>query len=827
MKNEIKDKIARKLYSLFVVNRRAIAIQLADGNYITKYTNVLENDIYSMLDYRKSIGTYQQLYRSPYIKWICFDFDCKNKDEPNLDLLYKNCIKPLNAFLKNNKIYYANEFSGRRGIHTWILFDDYITKKEGYNLIQAIKEGVQWEYDPSTFGLDLFPATSSSYGNIVGKQVKIPLSFHRNGGYSYFFENDFHSEKIGEEFFENQLSILNSIKLNSYKEISAQLNIEELFNESSFKKISLNRPIECEAKKIIKILSETNVFKSLLDRIYHGVPNQMDWLVMLGTLVKIQNGNKLLNEIFKYCPTYSEEETNNKIQILGRKYYPATFGYLYKAYDLEQEAWIDPNETGLQFLIRKLGIDIKEEELRLNEVSLTADCSITIKKEINYLFSNDEVPVVSVFDDLKHMTLYDSKRIDENYNKIKKGESLENIPSNFILFNRYETDEKSRVMVSLSAYDRVMTSHIALNIFYDLNNSFKSFSYNPNYLSNEEIFYPWYTSWANYLGQIRKYLEIDLYSDMFVLTIDIKNFYDSIDFLGIYNLLNKRLTLEQNNLLRYLINYNEKLMKLIRNNRKGVPQGPAYARIIAECFLGILIDKSLNELSEYRGDINLYRYVDDIIIFHRKSINSKKIFDTLDSIFKMYGLDINLEKSIIYGEIGKLNKTQKDSLLRSDNFQYGLRVTNYSYLKDEEYIREKTNRIITKKGGFNSSDLSFFFSKYTDDRAKEMYFSRYVSDIIKSKFGRGSGFQLFYKYLFENEEKLLFCIERNYFSEIPYNTVNFSSLLATFFYAIQERKISKDIQHLFIEKAIKKINIEEIEGKEDKSLILALSNLVI
>ena len=65
MKNEIKDKIARKLYSLFVVNRRAIAIQLADGNYITKYTNVLENDIYSMLDYRKSIGTYQQLYRSP------------------------------------------------------------------------------------------------------------------------------------------------------------------------------------------------------------------------------------------------------------------------------------------------------------------------------------------------------------------------------------------------------------------------------------------------------------------------------------------------------------------------------------------------------------------------------------------------------------------------------------------------------------------------------------------------------------------------------------------------------------------------------------------
>lgn len=65
-------EIANKLFELFIVNRNAIAIQLKDGNYITKYTKITENDIYCMLKEKKSLGSYQQLYKSPYVKWICF-----------------------------------------------------------------------------------------------------------------------------------------------------------------------------------------------------------------------------------------------------------------------------------------------------------------------------------------------------------------------------------------------------------------------------------------------------------------------------------------------------------------------------------------------------------------------------------------------------------------------------------------------------------------------------------------------------------------------------------------------------------------------------------
>ena len=91
---EIKRQIAKKLYELFVVNRNAMAIQLADGNYITKYTKITENDIFCMLVEEKAIGSYQQLYKSPYLKWICFDFDCKEKNEPDVSKLYETCTKP-------------------------------------------------------------------------------------------------------------------------------------------------------------------------------------------------------------------------------------------------------------------------------------------------------------------------------------------------------------------------------------------------------------------------------------------------------------------------------------------------------------------------------------------------------------------------------------------------------------------------------------------------------------------------------------------------------------------------------------------------------------
>lgn len=469
--NEVLRKTAKKIYELFVVNRNAMAVQLADGNYVTKYTKVTENDIYCMLLEGKAIGSYQQLYKSPYLKWVCFDFDCKDKDDPNINKLYIECTKPLNIFLDEKGIYYINEFSGRRGIHTWILFDNYVTKRDAYNFIQAIKKNVEWKYDEKEYGLDEFPATPSGKGNVVGKQVKVPLSKHKKGGYSFLFAKDYLRESFGPSFFRHQLELLNSIQLNNFEIMAEKLEISIDSQSAPFVRTYFVGEIECDAEKVIQVLSKTEVYRSLLNRVMHGEAFLKDWLVMLGTLGKINDGYALLKDIFRYCPSFSEEETDEKIEKYGKKYFPATFSYLYNMYDLDMESWINPEETGLQYLIRTLGLNAEIVEWNNNEVSILDDSAFTVSKEQNYLFLNDEVPVVTIWDDLNHMTKYDTNKIDQVIRKIKDGEELDINPSNFFTFVRHESEIKERMMVSLSGYDRVLTSHIALNAFYRLNRS--------------------------------------------------------------------------------------------------------------------------------------------------------------------------------------------------------------------------------------------------------------------------------------------------------------------------------------------------------------------
>lgn len=824
--SEIKDiqhKIAKKIYELFVVNRNAMAVQLADGNYVTKYTKITENDIFCMLVERKAIGSYQQLYKSPYLKWICFDFDCKDKDEPNVSKLYTFCTEPLTKHLDELGIFYINEFSGRRGIHTWILFDNYVKKEDAYNLVQAIKKAVSWNYAVDEFGLDEFPSTYSSKGNVVGKQVKIPLSKHKKGGNSYVFIGDYQPEQVNDSFYEKQLKILNSVKLNSFEEVSRKLNLNIHNRVSQFTRTYSIGEVERDAGEVINSLSKTKVYRLLLDRVMHGEALLKDWLVMLGTLGKLSDGYKLLKDVFKYCPTFSEVETNIKIEKYGKKYFPATFEYLYNIYDLEMESCINPSETGLQFLIRDLELELNIAEWNQNEISVLSDSMYTVEKERRYLFSNDEVPVVSIWNDLKHMTIYDTNKINAIINDIKIGKDVKITPSNFQIFNRIESEGKERTMVSLSAYDRVLTSHIALNACYQMNWSLKSYSYNPNYISSDEMFYHWYSSWSNYLSQIRRFIEVDLYAGMHVLTIDIKRFYDNIDFLGVYNLLKDKFSEEENRLFMSLIKYNEQLMYNMKGKRIGVPQGPAYARLIAEIFLGTLIDKALSELGFDRDKIFLYRYVDDIVIFHDDSVDSRRINDKIKSIFSRHRLSINKEKSKIYGVIGKLTESQKAELLRSDQFQYGLRISEYSYLTENQYVNEKVNYLIQKKGGFNASDISFFFSKYADERAKRIYFSHYSRQILSCVYGRGSGYQLFYRFIFENVDILEVCLETGMFNLVPYNTINFSCLLAIIFYSVKEGMLYQSLKYKLIEKYLKTIDVEKVMEGEDKSIILSLS----
>ena len=96
------------------------------------------------------------------------------------------------------------------------------------------------------------------------------------------------------------------------------------------------------------------------------------------------------------------------------------------------------------------------------------------------------------------------------------------------------------------------------------------------------------------------------------------------------------------------------------NKRIGVPQGPAYARIISECFLDKIIQ---NFEAENDVPFVLYRYVDDIVVFYPTETNGKELYDELTHLLEINGLELNEDKSAFFGQLRDLTQdenTQKD-----------------------------------------------------------------------------------------------------------------------------------------------------------------------
>ena len=122
---------------------------------------------------------------------------------------------------------------------------------------------------------------------------------------------------------------------------------------------------------------------------------------------------------------------------------------------------------------------------------------------------------------------------------------------------------------------------------------------------------------------------------------------------------------------------NEKIMRKINGSRKGVPQGPAYARLIAETFLGILVEKVIQKLGNHEEKLFIYRYVDDIVIFCNPNMDGDALYQNIRNTLLAYGLPFNLEKSQYMGFISELSKQQRSTLLHADKMTYELSETDF------------------------------------------------------------------------------------------------------------------------------------------------------
>jgi len=812
--------ISEKIFSLFVVNTAAAGIQQKDGKYITKYIPVTPSLIENMIMAKGSMGCYQQGYKTGYLKWICLDFDCKDKINPNVRKLYHDAIAPVTLFLDRAGIHYLTEFSGRRGIHIWIVFDHIIKKSLGYRILYEIlrRVPINLAEEENEWNLDLFPATDSSKNNTVGKQVKFPLSTHRAGGMAFFFQSEFdYCADLGSDrFFSEQYSILSNYIENNVETVMASLGLEKEYAKAyayKFKKYRISNHVDVSVDDLWTILCETKVFDAIHSRIKKGQALPRDWTVILGTLSPCDSEAKLVRAVLREFPNYDEEKTADNIQKYKGRYFPATFEYLYFLYDLEMEKGLCPQMTGYSYLCKRLGIP-EQEEILDESNQANGNCQTiqdTINKEIDYLLYNDESPDIYIWNQLHLMKNADKQELLEIVDTASKTGSFDGTAESFRVYNRIESEEKTRRLISLSARERIVTTHLSLELCKEYRQRWKSFSYHPALTSRRDIFYDWFRSWGRYIERISTYLEVPFFEDYEILFIDLKKFYDHIDFLTVYKTLQADANEKASNILRYLIAYNDSLMSQANaGSRIGVPQGPAYARIIAEFFL----NKILSDIERpYKGDINIMRYVDDITIICNPGFDSKSFFRELCGVLSAYGLPVNMEKSICYGSIGKLTDGQKRDLLHTDHFNYDLR-SNYRGEVTLLMERRRNLRHYLEDHSFDMRSLGYIFGSQTMMEAKEWCFEQYRTQIIQSEIGRGSNFRRFYKFLFQHEAYLSVVLSERLLDQIPIPSVNFSNFIDTLYLAVQEKEIASQSFERIKKEYFPSITEVQLEGND-------------
>ncbi len=816
---DIFSRLAKIIYGLFVVNPYAVAIQQDNGQYVTKYVPYDYLLLKGMLERKGAAGCYQQGFKNGLIKWICLDFDCKDKRNPQISLLYSEIKSKILKYLDSMNISYLTEFSGRRGIHVWILFSNVFPKAVGFEIVNYLSNMI--ELNDELFGLDIFPATDSSKGNRVGKQVKFPLSCHKDGSQSFLFTGVPDFECIyREDFYEKQYKILNQYQVNDINIVTEKLGIQindDLTTKIKYKKICIIGNIPCEVWDIEQILSETRAFGNIFKRLRAGNPIQKDWFVLLGTLGMIDREGELLKTLFSSSPAYDEEITGNNILKWKNKYYPATFSYLYKIYGLEMESEINPSQTGLEYLMKRMyekyGNDIEYEVMdqQANEKINLQDIRKTAVKEKHYLLTNDENIVISVWNALNRLTEYDYVQMNKIVNQVMEGKIKTLDRKEYYRFIREESEEKKRSLIVLGAYDRIITTHLAMILAYNNSCLINSFSYNIAFLSEEEIFYNWYTSWGNYIDKIKVFLEIPYLDDWGVLVLDIKRFYDRINFLTIYNIMKDNLNIKDKRIFEFLIKYNEELMRELTNNRIGVPQGPAYARIVSEMFL----DQILKELSKNEIESShyiLYRYVDDIIVFFDPNVDGNKLYNEIYNLLVVNGLEINVEKSKLYGKIASLSEKNRNDILRKEKFNYMLQNSDFNALLTGEDKSEIYESCISEK--FKIEDVAFVFSKKTNEFYIYKYFHRYKKEIFASIYGRGSIFLRFYQFILSNRRFLAEAVELGCFGYIPLNSLNFKNCISSLYFVVQKKIIDLDLFEQICNNFLIKIDLNCIDKEE-------------
>lgn len=773
---------------MFFVDEHKYGRQVENGTYRLIKAKVSPVTIDDMLLNGKSLLTYQESHSlgKAFIKWVCLDLDLDQRkikghtgnpdqdSEVSIEDLkkVKQAADQVSAYLNEKGIRHLKEFSGRRGFHIWIIFDITISKEQGFHLAKLIADKVELE---DAVNIDLFPKTfyvaKNSKG--IGSGVKLPLSVHQSSGnLSYILSDEefdyenFKFNKLTEVFMEKQLRLLEGLELVSLDKIEPLLQEYAEMAKSSpairYPYMNQSRfSVGAAGASLDAILESLKGCDHLRETIlnYRKELNPKERNTFVGLLAQLTTegdpdfGHKLLLEFFSRVSGFRKDLTEQKLK-LSRYYYPVTCASLAKCEACKCNEVLSPIELHKDVLI------IPKPLFSIENISNKL-FDVIVEAETKYTRINDEIPLYNHLEKLRNADIEQLRALISN---VFDG-NLPEINETF-RFERNEVD-KVRALYTLEPLQALASTYFLYllnNMFYqDISANSYGYRVAPGFYHGN-IFSNWFINWGAYSKNIQRILENEEYHGYYMVKVDIRNFYDRIDLQllkvklyeealpGIDQRVKSLSDQERKrylNIVKYLIHISEKTV----GGSIGLPQGPAYARFLAEFYLLGLDQMIEQEIIRDRRREYYYRFVDDIFIFVETEQKAKQVLDNVTKWAVANALDLNPNKTELssvyeYAASGKFKRFQDDA-------KYAINQGNKNKeLLTEEERQEVIARVerLTDETKFGLKDnLRFFYYHFSADKRLKHVKDKIANMLPFSTNGRGTLYLLLYADLFENK----------------------------------------------------------------------------
>jgi len=768
------DKLALRLHELFVVGGRIHLLQQPNGQYLAIRRRLSVGRIRKMLESQESIGAFQ--FCCSVTRWVCLDFDLHKDHLPNdgeeLDLSHVwNAARRCSRQLREAGLKHLVEFSGNRGFHVWLLLSQKVSRAEAYHLLEGMLTRCGLEGDLGQVVIDRYPKSPNSQST-RGQGVKIPLSKHvKSGGYSYLI-NDVekfdlgtaHVAELNDCLIAEQLQILNTNIVCDPDEAFHVLGIDrpepaqkQLSPGYLRASLSLRGREDLELEEVLASLRRCKCVDGLLKELEDGKnPDEDSRVVLVGLLARLSSetnpslGLDLLHEFFRSLAGYDHVRTEEKLRNLSGLRPPTCEQLRIRLPQFNCDCDLDSDDptSPVQYL-SELEVEIVETESFKLGLAETHAVRIAQKR---YTRENDEVPLHWTVRELENMGDGELRELCA-----PAGNPLAH-KTRYQKFQRIEKDGDTRQLVALSARDKIKTTASTLVLNDLMHQAFSRNSYGyriaPQFIGGR-IFHHWLKQWKDFTSHLGELIYAPEYSDWNLLKVDIKSFYDNIDLdrlrVKLYDgptpsLRRHYRTLEPNLLDNYRRIADQLLdtCRLISDGGNGVPQGPAFARFLAEVYLmdfDLFVEGHLDVAPDHYA-----RYVDDIFVIVPPNANVAEVEAALLLNLGTLGLNHNPAKHFrgrVSDYRGMFAEYWQDTKYFID--QVSRRYNSAPVGEVRRAAQELCSLVDGGDGAeLNREHLSFLYTHLQRDQAVDALRHRIEDYVLGIKEGRGSLFNNFF-----------------------------------------------------------------------------------